>query len=76
MLPDPRLVLTIRSAHLATWLRLNHVEPLGIERDPRTPEIRYQWSYDRTPQVEQLFLVWQKTLNSLMHPSRFEEGAR
>jgi hypothetical protein len=76
MAPNPRPLLTVRSAHLARWLRLNHVEPLGIERDPRTPEIRYQWSYDRTPQVEQLFLVWRKTLNSFMHQSRFEEAAR
>jgi hypothetical protein len=76
MAPDPRPLLTVRSAHLATWLRLNHVEPLGIECDPRTAEIRYQWSYGRTPQLEQLLLVWRKTLNEFMHPSGFEESAR
>jgi hypothetical protein len=76
MASDPRPLLTVRSAHLATWLRLNHVEPLGIERDPRMAESRYQWTYDRTPRVEQLCLVWRKILNEFMHPRQFGESAR
>jgi hypothetical protein len=76
MAPNPRPLLTVRSAHLATWLRLNHVEPLGIERDTRMAEPRYQWTFDRTPQIEQFVLVWRKTLNEFMHPRDFEGDAR
>jgi hypothetical protein len=76
MAPDPRSLLTVRSAHLATWLRLNQVEPIGVERDPRTAELRYQWYYERTPAVEQLFSIWRKTLNEFMHQTSVPGGAR
>jgi hypothetical protein len=69
MAPDPRPLFTVRSAHLATWLRLNHVDPIGVERDPRTAEPRSQWYYERTPELEQLVLVWRKTLGEFMRQS-------
>jgi hypothetical protein len=75
MAPEARPVLTIRSAHLATWLRLNHIEPIGVERNPLITEPRSQWYYERTPEVEQLFAVWRKTLSEFINPNGSYNGS-